>query len=75
MILKIYFYGTDIFTKSEIAIYIQAMMFCYLGLMHSSFIFSGPTIKNILVTYICNYLEITMVTHISNFFNSLIFNY
>ena len=71
VVLRIYYEGGTVFTKSEISIYCQAWMFCFLGLVNSSFILSGPMIGNILATYVANYLEMTLVKHTSNVFYSL----
>ena len=66
VVLRIYYQGGAVFTKSEISIYCQAWLFCFLGLVNSSFILSGPMIGNILATYVANYLEMTLVKHTSN---------
>ena len=63
--LKLYLYGSEIYTTSEYGIYIQGIMICSHGILKSSFL-NNLALSNMLVTIFAYYIDVLCVTYIGN---------
>lgn len=61
--VKVYLHGKDVFSVSEYAIYLQALLVCSIGVQRASFLASNLTVPNILITYTSNYIDVISVNY------------